>query len=140
MFSKLKYISFEFTDDKDIIDTYYSLLKKSKKEVKKYIYNVDVLELNLSDMFSQFIIDILNKVLILNEIIPNSYLKRKFRLDFEYDEHMAFIDMFLNNNEQTFNKLDKNICDYFKTFPKLVQQQKPSIRIITNYSDEMMME
>lgn len=135
MFKKLKKINFKFTDDEDIATTYDSLIKKSKEGMKKCIYNVDVLEMNLSDMFSQVIIDLLNKVFAYNELIPNSYLERKFKLDFDYDEYITFMDMFINNNRDNLNLLDNKICDYFRVFPKLVNEQKPKIRIITNYSD-----
>ena len=47
------------------------------------------------------------------------------------------MDMFLTNNEISFDSLDKNICEYFKSFPTLINEQKPDIRLITNYSDEV---
>lgn len=137
MFNRLKYINFEFTDDPEIYETYQILLKKEKdKDIKKrYIYKVESLEFNLSDMFSQNIIDIFNKVLILNDLIPNSYLERRFRMDFTYDEYDSFISMFIGNNCERLNCLDGNICDYFRMFPPLVIEQKPNIIVITNYSD-----
>lgn len=135
MFKRLKYISFNFTYDEEIENTYRLLIQKKKEGIKKYIYNVDKLELNLADMFSQRIIDILNKVLMHNDQIPNSYLERKFLLDFSYDEYTSFMGMFLNNNKEELNQVDKNIYDYFTMFPKLIKEQKPNIRLITNYSD-----
>ena len=135
MFTRLKKINFEFTDDQDIEETYTNLLKKTKKKIKKYIYRVEMVEINLADMFSQNIIDLFNKVLIANEIIPNSCLERKFKIDFKYDDYITFIKMFITNNEQAFNSLDKNICEYFGSFPKLVTEQKPNVRVITNYMD-----
>ena len=137
MFKKLKKINFEFTDDEDIENTYNILLKKSKEGIKKYIYKVELLEMNLSDLFSQRIIDLLNKIFVYNEMMPNSYLERKFKLDFKYDEYVSFIDMFINNNKENLDSLDNKICDYFRAFPKLVNEQKPNIRILTNYSDEV---
>ena len=77
----------------------------------------------------------LNKVFIINELMPNSYLDRKFKLDFTYDEYLSFMDMFINNNRESLNLLDSNICDYFRSFPKLITDQKPNIRIITNYRE-----
>ena len=136
MFKKLKLISFKFTFDEDIENTYRLLLQKNKKEkIKKYIYNVDLIEMNLSDMFSQRMIDMLNKIFICNSQIPNSYLDRKFELDFTYDDYNTFMSMFVNNNKEDLDKLDKNICDYIISFPKLVQEQKPRIRLLTNYVD-----
>ncbi len=135
MFKKLKFINFEFTDDAEIENSYRLLLKKATEGTKKYIYNVDVIELNLSDMFSQSMINLLNKVFMHNELIPNSYLDRKFRIDFKYDDYTSFMDMFINNNHNDLNELDKNICNYLRKFPKLIEEQKPQIRLITNYED-----
>lgn len=135
MFNRLKIINFKFTDDEEIWNTYNIILKREKEGIKKYIYNVDKVELNLSDMFSQRIIDLLNKVFICNELMSNSYLDRKFVLDFTYDEYKTFMEMFINNNSESFDTLDKNICEYFISFPKLIKEQKPKIRIITNYSN-----
>ena len=136
MFNRLKYINFSFTDDPEIKESYNAFLNRGNGK-KGYIYKVDRLEMNLSDMFSQWVIDLLNRVFICNEIISNSYLERKFCIDFTYDEYMSFIDMFLSNNESSFDSLDKNICEYFKSFPTLINEQKPNIRLITNYSDEV---
>ena len=135
MFPRLKIINFEFTDDEEIKRSYDLLLQKKKDGIKKYIYNVDRLEFNLSDMFSQRMIDLLNKVMIYNDIIPNSYLERSFILDFTYDNYVSFISMFVNNNREDIDKADSKICEYLSTFPKLIREQKPEIRIITNYSD-----
>lgn len=135
MFNRLKYISFQFTDDEEIMNSYKLLLKREKTGIKKSIYKVDMLEMNLGDMFSQNIIDMLNKVFMLNDIIPNSYLNRKFVLDFNYDDYISFMDMFIQNNIDNLNILDKNICDYFRKFPKPIESQKPMIRIITNYNE-----
>ena len=135
MFNRLKYINFSFTDNPEIKESYDSFLNRRNGK-KGYIYKVDRLELNLSEMFSQWVIDLLNRVFICNEIISNSYLERKFCIDFTYDEYMNFMDMFLTNNGSSFDSLDKNICEYFKSFPTLINEQKPNIRLITNYRDE----
>ena len=139
MFNRLKYINFSFTDNPEIKESYDSFLNRRNGK-KGYIYKVDRLELNLSEMFSQWVIDLLNRVFICNEIISNSYLERKFCIDFTYDDYMNFMDMFLTNNGSSFDSLDKNICEYFKSFPTLINEQKPNIRLITNYSDEVTVE
>lgn len=136
MFNRLKYINFSFTDNPEIKESYNAFLNRGNGK-KGYIYKVDRLEINLSEMFSQWVIDLLNRVFICNEIISNSYLERKFCIDFTYDEYMNFMDMFLTNNEISFDSLDKNICEYFKSFPTLINEQKPNIRLITNYRDEV---
>ena len=135
MFPKMKKINFVFTDDPEIRKSYDLLISKKISEVKKYIYKVELLEIHLDDYFSQGIIDMLNKVFICNELIPNSYLDRKFSLTFTYDDYISFMDMFINNNRMNLNLLDSNICDYFRSFPKLITEQKPDIRLITNYSE-----
>ena len=135
MFPKMKIINFQFTDDPEIRKSYDLLIEKKMDEVKKYIYKVELLEISLSEYFSQGIIDMLNKIFICNELIPNSYLDRKFELNFKYDDYIAFMDMFINNNRTNLNLLDVNICDYFRSFPKLITDQKPDIRLITNYSE-----
>ena len=135
MFPKMKKINFQFTDDEEIRKSYDLLLEKRGNETKKYIYKVELLEISLSEFFCQEIIDMLNKVFIINELMPNSYLDRKFKLDFTYDEYLSFMDMFINNNRESLNLLDSNICDYFRSFPKLITDQKPNIRIITNYRE-----
>lgn len=135
MFNRLKRINFQFTDDEDILNSYKQIMKNNIEGTTKYIYNVDVIEMNLSEMFSQMIIDMLNKIFICNEYLPNSYLDRKFMIDFQYDDYMAFMDMVINNNKEALDALDDKICDYFKSFPKLVMEQKPNIRVVTNYSE-----
>ena len=132
MFNRLKRINFQFTDDEDILNSYKQIMKNNIEGTTKYIYNVDVIEMNLSEMFSQMIIDMLNKIFICNEYLPNSYLDRKFMVDFQYDDYMAFMDMVINNNKETLDALDDKICDYFKSFPKLLMEQEPKIRLVTN--------
>ena len=135
MFNRLKRINFQFTDDEDILNSYKQIMKNNIEGTTKYIYNVDVIEMNLSEMFSQMIIDMLNRIFICNEYLPNSYLDRKFMVDFKYDDYMSFMDMVINNNKEMLDTLDDKICDYFKSFPKLVMEQKPNIRVVTNYSE-----
>lgn len=137
MFTRLKLISFEFTYDEEIMNTYQLLLKSEKNGIKKYIYKIDMVEMNLGDMFSQTIIDMLNKIFICNELIPNSYLNRRFVLEFRYDDYTTFMDMFIENNRDNLNMLDKNICDYFRKFPKMINDNKPMIRLVTNYRENV---
>ena len=134
-FYRLKYINFEFTENPEIYDIYKAHIQKKKIDKNKYIYKIETLELDLSDMFAQNIIDIFNKVLIVNEQISNSYLERTFRIDFKYDDYESFINMFIGNNSDMLNSLDINICDYFKRFPPLVMEHKPNIIVMTNYVD-----
>ena len=137
MFKKLKKINFEFTADENIENIYQKVLKKEKVSLKECIYKVELLEFNLSDMFSQQIIDLLNKVFIYNGWISNSYLERTFKIDVTFDEYIAFMEMFVNNNRVNLDSLDVKIYEYIMVFPPLIKDQKPNIRIITNYTDEV---
>lgn len=133
-FSRLKYIDFEFIDDKDLMKSFDYKTWSTDKTIYRKIYRIKKLEFNLSDMFSQKIIDIYNKVLMMNEIIPNSYLDRKFEIDYSYDEYISYMDMFIGNNSSSFNMIDKDICDYFISFPEVIIEHRPDIKVITNYS------
>jgi hypothetical protein len=84
-------------------------------------------------MFEMEIIDMLNKVMMFDEIIPNSYLERVFNIDFTFDEYVSYIEMFVHNNINTLNSLDKNIVEYLLSFPKIINRCKPNIRLITTY-------
>lgn len=139
-FKNLKYISVEFTDDADVLKAYNDIQNKDntdneKVKMLKSIYDINVLEFNLSDMFSQEVIDFFNKCMMHNGLMSNSYLKREFYIDFDYDGYVAFMDMFLGNNGITFEEMDKNIIEYFRMLPVFIADQKPSILVITNYSD-----
>lgn len=135
MFSGLKYINFRFTNDEDVMEAYSKFINKDFEGVKKYIYRIEMVEINLSNMFSQDVIDMINKVLMINGIIQNSYLNRRFILDFEYDDYMSFINMFARNNADTLGSMDENIFEYLTKFPRLMDEQKPEVRMVTNYSD-----
>ena len=62
------------------------------------MYSIDAMEIYLGDMFEQEIIDLINKHLMSNEIISNSYLNRDFLIEFEFDEYISYINMFININ------------------------------------------
>lgn len=134
-FPRLKRITFVFTYDENVYKSYRDMIDLCKNDMKNAVFRIDVVEMNLSDMFIQEIIDKFNKVLMINEIISNSYLNRSFRIDFTYDEYITFMDMFLGNYGPELNRIDGNICDCFRSFPPLVEMHKPEIRIITNYSE-----
>ena len=135
-FSKLKYINFKFSMDPQVYISYRNMLsdKKSIDQVKN-IYHLETLELNLMDMFSQDIIDFINKVMAMNEIISNSVLERNWIVEFTFDEYISFMNMFLGNNGPALHRMNENICDYLRTFPEMIVQQKPTIRFITNYRE-----
>ena len=77
----------------------------------------------------------LNKVMMFDEIISNSYLEREFIIVFDYDDYISFMDMFATNNGMELTKLDDYIIDYLLLFPKIISNSKPTIRLLTNYSE-----
>lgn len=137
-FKHVKFISLEFVDDKDILCSYEYIRGSSKNKSSENIqriYKIDSIELVWSDMFTQDIIDMFNKILMFYEIIPNSYLEREFLISFYYDDYMSYMEMIVNNNGIELSRMDKNIIDYLLLFPKIISINKPIIRILTNYGD-----
>lgn len=140
----LKNINIVFEYNKELLEKYKKISNDnfmktiSKDESIKLItsiYNIDILELNLSNFFHQDIIDMINKSFILNGIMTNSYLKREFVIYFNFDDYVTYMDMFLNNNIEIINELNPDIAEYLRLFPKIIADQKPKIKIITNYND-----
>lgn len=140
-FKRLKYVSLNFTDNLDVLSAYETLERneincnEDHTNLLVTIYSIDVLEMNLSDMFSQEVIDIYNKTMIANGLMSNSYLKRDFYIKFEFEGYINFIGMIINNNLITLDNMDKNITEYFRLFPTFIEKQKPMIIISTNYSN-----
>ena len=90
----------------------------------------------LNDMFDQKVIDLINKHFIFNGIISNSYLERDFLIDFEFEEYISYINMFIDNNIDRLNMLDEDIADYLRIFPSIIGDiMKPNIKLYTNYRD-----
>ena len=140
-FKRLKYVSIAFTDSTDVLAAYCKLERnevncnEDQTKLLSTIYSIDVLELNLSNMFSQDIIDIYNKSMIVNGLMSNSYLKRDFYMKFGFDDYVTYIGMLIENNIISFDKMDKNIAEYFRLFPTFIEKQKPMIIISTNYRE-----
>ena len=135
-FDRLKYVTLLFTYNKGVRDTYEIMinnyLKKENKGISTEIYKIDSIELNLSEQLNQDTIDILNRSFIFNDIISNSYLKRTFVIEFEYDEYVSYINMLVNNDY--FNNLyDLKIIDCLINFPPLINEHKPLVKVVTNY-------
>lgn len=141
-FNNLKYITLEFTDDDKVFNAYndlndcgYENDENKKLEKLSLICDIEIVEINLSDIFSQEVIDIFNQNMISNGLISNSYLNREFYVNFDYDGYVSYMDMFLTNNGMKFEYMDSNIIEYYRLFPVYVANNKPMIRIITNYRD-----
>ena len=142
-FSNLKYISIEFKDDDDLKESYERLINIDSDDVVgdvinelTNVYSIDVLEMYLGDMFDQEIVDLINKHLIANEIISNSYLERDFLITFDFDEYVTYINMFIENNMERLSMYDSDIMDYLRVFPSIIgDMSRPYIRLYTNYRE-----
>ena len=143
-FSNLKYITVEFRDDIELRDAYEKIVNIDFNIVSKHeyikeltnMYSIDALEVYLSDMFDQQIIDLINKSFISNCIISNSYLEREFLITFEFDEYISYINMFINNNIDRLSMMDEDIMDYLRVFPAFIGDvSKPVIKLYTNYKE-----
>jgi predicted CopG family antitoxin len=142
-FTKLKYISVVFRDSDELRDSYERLINMDKDSIISdaiteltNIYSIDVLEMYLGDMLDQDIIDLINKHLISNEIISNSYLERDFLVMFRFDEYISYINMFIDNNIDRLSMYDSDIMDYLRVFPSIIGDVfNPDIRLYTNYRE-----
>lgn len=139
-FKHLRYVNICFCDNEEISDSYEKMkflpsVNPKQVDIMSNIYNINMIELNLSNMFKQNIINMFNKSLIENGIISNSYLKRNFEVYFEFDDYISYVEMFLNNNGIMFEKMDKRIIEYFRLLPVYIVDKKPVVKIITNYNE-----
>ena len=140
-FEKLKYISVVFSDDVELRDSYEVLSNiDSDGGVNDVIgelvnvYSIDTIDIYLVDIFDQKIIDLINKHFMSNGIISNSYLERDFLIEFEFDEYISYINMFIENNIDRLSMLDEDIMDYLRVFPSIIGDiAKPNIKLYTNY-------
>jgi hypothetical protein len=142
-FEKLKYISIVFSDDAEVRDSYEILSNiESDGGVNDVIgelvnvYSIDTIDIYLVNMFDQKIIDLINKHFMSNGIISNSYLERDFLIEFEFDEYISYINMFIENNIDRLSMLDEDIMEYLRVFPSIVGDiAKPNIKLYTNYKE-----
>lgn len=138
-FRNMRIISFTFTYDNNLMDEYRKLIdteyKGDKKESLNLIYNVTEMEIHLSDSLDRNIVDFLNRMFIFYEYIPNDYMKRRFYIDFEYDEYVIFMEMIFSNNKEFYSQLGQDVVDFLILFPVIVMESKPKIRLVTNYYD-----
>ena len=143
-FTNLKHVSVVFRDDNELRDSYERLINIDPNNVSKSdvineltnVYSIDVLEMFLGDMLDQKIIDLINKSFISNGIISNSYLERDFLIEFEFDEYISYINMFVDNNIDRLSMWDEDIMDYLRVFPYIIGDiSKPVIKLYTNYKE-----
>lgn len=142
-FDNLKHVNIVFKDDAELSDSYERLINMNSDDGASdvineltNIYSIDGLEMYLSDMFNQDIIDLINKHFISNEIISNSYLEREFLVTFEFEEYISYINMLIDNNIDMLSMYDSDIMDYLRVFPAIIGDiSKPIIKIYTNYKE-----
>lgn len=142
-FENLKYISVVFSDNVEVRDSYEILSNiNSDGDVNDVlneltnVYSIDTIEMYLGDMLDQKIIDLINKHLMSNGIISNSYLEREFLIEFEFEEYISYINMFIDNNIDRLSMLDEDIMDYLRVFPSIIGDiAKPNIKLYTNYRE-----
>ena len=143
-FTNLKHVNVVFRDDIELKDAYERLANIDSNIVEKNemnqeltnVYSIDVIEMYLGDMFDQKIVDLINKSFISNGIISNSYLERNFLIDFEFDEYVSYINMFIDNNIERLTMMDEDIMDYLRVFPSIIGDvSKPNIKLYTNYKE-----
>lgn len=142
-FTNLKYVNIVFKDDIELIDCYEKTININENVVTndvydkfRNLYSIDAIEIFLGDIFDQKIIDMINKNLIFNGIISNSYLERDFLITFEFDEYISYINMFINNNIEKLSMMDEDIMDYLRSFPSILgDNYKPNIKLYTNYRE-----
>ena len=143
-FTNLKHVNVVFRDDIELKDAYERLTNidpniVEKKEIIQEltnVYSIDVIEMYLGDMFDQKIVDLINKSFIFNGIISNSYLERNFLIEFEFDEYVSYINMFIDNNIERLTMMDEDIMDYLRVFPSIIGDiSKPNIKLYTNYKE-----
>ncbi len=142
-FENLKDISVVFSDDIKLIDSYEMLNDINSDgniddviDELTNVYSIEVVEMYLGDMFDQKIIDLINKHLMSNGIISNSYLERDFCIDFSFEEYISYINMFIENNIDKLNMYDDDIVDYLRIFPAIIGDiNTPKIKLYTNYRE-----
>ncbi len=138
-FKNLRLISFEFIEDNDILDIYKKIIdaeyKGDKASLFNKIYSIDEIEIHLCDSLDKNIVDFLNNMFMFYGYIPNDYMKRRFSIDFEFDEYISFIQMIFSNNKELAKQMGVNVINHLIMFPVVVVQSKPKIRIVTNYFD-----
>lgn len=113
------------------------LSKKAKKDelpsLFSEFYSIEELEFKLGDMFSQEVIDYINRYLIDIGIIENDYFNRTFVLSMTHKEYMSLFSMMIENNSNTVVKFGENFSNLLLLFPDKVMNDNPTINILTDY-------
>lgn len=138
-FKNLRYITFTFIEGSNLLENYEILgdseYEGDKTDIFKDLYDIRRMEIHLCDSLDRSVVDFLNTMFIFYGYIPNDYMKRRFYIDFEFDEYTSFIQMIFSNNKELVKVVGVDVVNYLILFPKIVIEKKPRIRIVTNYFD-----
>lgn len=138
-FKNIRMLDFTFDPNPELMDIYEKVVdleyKGDKVEMFNKLYNVRKMEIHLCDTLPENVVDFLNKMFIFYGYIPNDYMKRRFTIDFEFDEYVNFMNMLFSNNRELVNLMGVDIVNFLILFPVIVMENKPDIRIVTNYHD-----
>lgn len=138
-FKNVRFVDFTFDNDRDLLDVYRKVVdleyKGDKVEMFNRLYDVRKMEIHLCDTLQKNVVDFLNKMFIFYGYIPNDYMKRRFTIDFKFDEYVNFMNMLFSNNRELVNMVGVDVVNFLILFPVVVTESKPDIRIVTNYYD-----
>lgn len=138
VYQNLQKITIVVSNKKKYVELENKLLSgKAKKDelpsLFSEFYSVEELELKLGDMFSQEVIDYINKYLIDIGIIENDYFERTFSLSMTYEEYISLFSMMINNNSDKVSKFGENFSNLLLLLPDKVIDGNPKINILTDY-------
>ena len=140
VFRNLRNVTFTFINDENYFELFENALSdnldnEEKQDFFNDIYTVTKLEMYLSDSLDKNVVDFFNNMFIFYGYIPNDYMNRKFYVDFEFDDYVSFMSMIFSNNSDFIQTIGEDGIDFLTSFPTIVTQHKPKVRLITNYID-----
>ena len=136
VFRNLRNVTFTFINDENYFELFENALSdKNNQDFFNQIYTVTKIEMYLSDSFDKNVVDFFNNMFIFYGYIPNDYMNRKFYVDFEFDDYVSFMNMVFSNNSYFIQTIGEDGIDFLTSFPTIMRQHKPKVRLITNYID-----
>jgi hypothetical protein len=139
VFRNLRNVTFTFINDENYFELFENALSDLDNEKKQDFFNqtytVTKIEMYLSDSLDKNVVDFFNNMFIFYGYIPNDYMNRKFYVDFDFDDYVSFMNMVLSNNSDFIQVIGEDGIDFLTSFPTIVTQHKPKVRLITNYID-----
>lgn len=138
-FKNLRTVSFTVDGSQSLLDDYVNAIdigyKGDRSELFNRIYTITDIEIHLSDHLDMDAVDMLNRMFVSYGFIPNDYMTRRFVIDFKFDEYINFFEMVFKNNRDFTVRLGSDAVSLLMLFPVVIIEGKPSIRLVTNYSD-----